>query len=220
MGFSKEWDSVYKSGNQLSIWPWTKLVSLVYRYVKPVPNMKVLELGCGAGANIGFFQALNVDYYAIEGSWSMVENLQKKYSAENIHIEQGDFTKDLLFGGVQKFDLIIDRSSLTHNATDDIENTLCMIYDRLSDDGLFIGIDWHSDKQTESLADGEMIDNHTKVFSNGYYEGLGKVHFSNENHLRGLLKNFNIKVLEENVTTVYEPKDKMVHASWDFVVSK
>ena len=87
MGFSKEWDSVYKSGNQLSIWPWTKLVSLVYRYVKPVPNMKVLELGCGAGANIGFFQALNVDYYAIEGSWSMVEKLQKKYSVENIHIE-------------------------------------------------------------------------------------------------------------------------------------
>lgn len=85
---------------------------------------------------------------------------------------------------MQKFDLIIDRSSLTHNATDDIENTLCMIYDRLSDDGLFIGIDWHSDKQTESLADGEMIDNHTKVFFNGYYEGLGKVHFSNENHLR------------------------------------
>ena len=220
MGFSKEWDSVYKSGNQLSIWPWTKLVSLVYRHVKPVPNMKVLELGCGAGANIRFFQALNVDYYAIEGSQSMVKKLQKEYDSKNVHIEQGDFTKDLMFEEVQEFDLIIDRSSLTHNATNDIENTLRMISKRLTSDGLFIGVDWHSDKQTEYLANGEMVDSYTKIFTDGYYRGLGKVHFSNEKHLRGLLSDFNIKLLEENVTTLYEPKGKVIHASWDFVVSK
>ena len=37
----------------MSIWPWSDLVSYVMRYVPPnFAEFKVLELGCGAGANI------------------------------------------------------------------------------------------------------------------------------------------------------------------------
>lgn len=221
MGFSEEWDEVYKRGNQLSVWPWTKLVSLVHKYVKSIGGgTKVLEIGCGAGANIRFFQALGVDYYAIEGSSTMVDKLNEEYASANIHIVQGDFTKSLSFDEVQKFDLIVDRSALTHNATCDINRTLDMIYDRLADGGVFIGVDWHSDKQTDSLAAGENVDDNTKIFTGGYYAGLGRVHFSNEAHLRCLLKKFKIRLLEESVTSTCEPKTNEIHACWDFVVSK
>lgn len=221
MGFSEEWDEIYKNGNQLSVWPWTKLVSLVYHYVKPIgARTKVLEIGCGAGANIRFFQALGVDYYAIEGSSTMVYKLNEEYASANIHIVKGDFTKSLSFAEVEKFDLIVDRGALTHNATCDINRTLDMIYARLADDGMFIGVDWHSDKQTDSLAAGENIDDNTKIFTDGYYAGLGRVHFSNEAHLRYLLKNFKIRLLEESVTSTYEPKINRIYACWDFVASK
>lgn len=220
MGFSQEWDQVYQAGEHLSVWPWSNLISLVYRYAKPKRNMKVLEVGCGAGANIRFFQSLNVDYYAIEGSASMVEKLQKAYTGERIHIVQGDFTKKLSFLGGQRFDLIVDRSALTHNATDDIQNALKLIHEYLSDDGIFIGIDWHSVKQTASMEVAESIDSHTKVFFEGYYKGLGRVHFSDEIHLRNLLSDFQIKLLEETVTTIYEPSERGIHASWNFVVTK
>ena len=41
---------------------------------------RVLELGCGAGANIPFFLALGMDYYAIEGSPTIVKQLHKRYA--------------------------------------------------------------------------------------------------------------------------------------------
>ena len=50
------------------------------RYAPPnKPKFCVLELGCGAGANIPFFSSLNVEYYAIEGSPTIVESLRKKW---------------------------------------------------------------------------------------------------------------------------------------------
>ena len=60
MSFSNEWDESYKKNTHLSIWPWSDLVSYVMRYARPEnpKNCNVLELGCGAGANIDFFKWL------------------------------------------------------------------------------------------------------------------------------------------------------------------
>ena len=75
MAYSKQWDNVYQQGSNLSIWPWSDLVSYVYRHV-PIAGResKVLEIGFGAGANIPFFRKLGVSYLGIEGSDSMTHN--------------------------------------------------------------------------------------------------------------------------------------------------
>ena len=65
MTFSNEWDVIYKDNSQLSIWPWSDLVSLVHKNCKSIITKrdgKVLELGCGAGANIPLFLSLNLNY--------------------------------------------------------------------------------------------------------------------------------------------------------------
>lgn len=63
------WNKIYKRNEQISIWPWSDLVSIVMRHTKPTTNdFKVVELGCGAGANIPFFLSLGVEYYSIEAS--------------------------------------------------------------------------------------------------------------------------------------------------------
>ena len=55
MSFSEEWNHAYEKNTNLSTWPWSDLVSYVKRFTKLDKNSKVLELGCGAGANIPFF---------------------------------------------------------------------------------------------------------------------------------------------------------------------
>ena len=74
MSFSKEWDQIYKKNTQMSIWPFSDLISYVKRYLPFVGSSNsVLELGCGAGANIPFFKSLGIDYFAIDGSITIVE---------------------------------------------------------------------------------------------------------------------------------------------------
>ena len=79
MVISSEWDERYKDNTHMSIWPWSDLVSYVMRYAKSKKKISVLELGCGAGANIPFFLALGYEYYGIEGSSTIISKLKKRF---------------------------------------------------------------------------------------------------------------------------------------------
>lgn len=64
----------------MSIWPWSDLVSYFNRHAQSYSSStKVLEIGFGAGANIPFFKAINVDYSGIEGSRTIRDMVAKNY---------------------------------------------------------------------------------------------------------------------------------------------
>jgi len=108
MNFSEEWESVYRVGAHMSVWPWSDLVSFVHRHAKPADGFRrVLEVGCGAGANIPFFLKLGVDFYGIDGSPEIVGMLHKSFPQLRDNIVLGDFTQSLPFAG--QFDLVVDR---------------------------------------------------------------------------------------------------------------
>ena len=50
----KAWEEIYKVNRHMATWPWSDIVSDVM-ILKPSKNLKVLEIGCGPGANIPFF---------------------------------------------------------------------------------------------------------------------------------------------------------------------
>ena len=135
MGFSNEWEEQYSSNQHMSIWPWSDLVSYIYRYTEVAkrPKVKVLELGCGAGANIPLFKNLNADYYAMDGSPTIIKMLQYKYPMFAKNLVTGDFTVEIPFN--EKFDVIVDRASLTTNTTMDIKKSIELIEEHLSAGG-------------------------------------------------------------------------------------
>lgn len=137
MGFSSEWENVYKSGQHQSRWPWSDVVSFTYRYLKPLEGKRILELGCGDGANIPFFQSVCADYYGIEGSKYQVDKLSERFTKKSVAIIAEDFTQSISFGG--EFDLILDRGAITCNTTEGILNTMDLIYDKLKLGGVFSG---------------------------------------------------------------------------------
>jgi hypothetical protein len=52
-GFSRERGDRYQANEHLSIWLRSDLVNLMMTYARPTGHeFRVLELGCGAGANI------------------------------------------------------------------------------------------------------------------------------------------------------------------------
>lgn len=220
MSFSKEWDELYSADTHLSIWPWSDLVSYVMRYARPSnPNYRVLEIGCGAGANIPFFNNLGVQYYAIEGSAAIVERLWERFPEYKETIIVGDFTKDIPFSG--HFDLIVDRASLTHNSTLAIKRCLEFAYDKLRVGGKFIGIDWfsttHSEYQNGTIDDDIFS---RRGYTSGPFKSVGRVHFSDKGHLLELFDKFRLTVLEHKSVRREIPDDKFTLDVWNFVAEK
>jgi SAM-dependent methyltransferase len=219
MSFSAEWDQRYNENTHLSIWPWSDLVSLVRHHCRQLEGARVLELGCGAGANIPFFQSLGVQYHAIEGSGSMVRRLHDRFPALAQTIVAADFTVEQVFA--PGFDLIVDRSSLTCNGTSAIENSLRLAWKVLKPGAYFIGVDWFSTQHSEFERGDEDGDAYTRTnYADGPFAGLGRVHFSDLTHLRALFSRFKVIVIEEKIIRRAVPESKSQFVSWNIVVRK
>ncbi|HTC00536.1 MAG TPA: class I SAM-dependent methyltransferase [Ferruginibacter sp.] len=218
--FSKEWENTYKAGAHTSIWPWSDLVSFVMRYAKPNKSTyKVLELGCGPGANIAFFKSLDIEYFAIEGSESIVNSLHKKYPELKRNILPGDFTNSIAFDG--KFDLIIDRASLTHNTTNAIKNALKLVSEKLLPGGVFIGIDWFSTEHSDYKKGRSGDDQYTRTgMQEGQFVGLGRVHFSDQKHIEDLFKDYVFITMQHKTVRTTIPGNNHTFASWNFAAKK
>lgn len=218
MTFSPEWDQLYRGNAHMSIWPWSDVVSYVNRYARPSDGFRrVLELGCGAGANIPFFLRMGVDYNTIEGSPAIVAQLHQTYPDIKDRIVVGDFTQSIPFEG--NFDLIVDRGSLTSNSTEGIKNGLALAYRALRTGGKFIGVDWFSSRHI-SAGLGRAFDSHTRTdITTGHLAGTGKVHFCDQVHLLGLLSGAGYKIerLEHKQHDVMIPTEGDCMAWWNFV---
>ncbi len=219
MTFSQEWDTRFKENNNISIWPWSDLVSFVMRYARPSgPQFRVLELGCGAGANIPFFLSMGAQYYGIEGSPTIIKRLREKFPSIQDRLIAGDFTSSIPFQG--DFDLVVDRSAVTHNPTAGIKKCLEVVHKILKDDGKYIGIDWFSTLHSDYKEGKEAEDGFTRTsYQAGQFANVGRVHFSDRSHLEELLEKFSILILEHK-TVKREIPDNGIFAAWNFVTKK
>ena len=185
--FSPEWEVQYSSGNHLSVWPWSDVVSLVKRFKHLMPKpLKILEIGVGAGANIPFLVDFankfgGGEYYGRDGSITAIEMIRMKFPECSLDLT--DFTKIIPWD--VDFSIIIDRASLTHNTTSAIKQAISLMRNHLPMGGLFFGFDWFSLKHSGSNF-GERIEDEFSIKSEtgGYFKGIGVTHISDENHLK------------------------------------
>jgi SAM-dependent methyltransferase len=220
VNFSQEWDQRYTENAHLSVWPWSDLVSLVRRNCRSLGSAsRVLELGCGAGANIPFFEALGVQYHGLEGSPAIVTRLHERFPELAERIVVADFTVQQPFAA--GFDLVVDRAALTHNSSAAIESGLARVWESLRPGGIFVGVDWFSTRYSEFLRGEPGTDAYTRAnYQDGPFAGTGRVHFSDERHLRELFGRFDLLFLEEKITQCKVPADAGQFASWNLVARK
>ena len=220
MTFSKEWENQYIDNRHISIWPWSDLISLSSDYLKNSGNFKILEIGFGTGANIPFFLSRGVDYYGIEGSKIAFNLVSQKFPELKGNLSLGDFTKNRNYSEV--FDMLIDRSSMTHNTLDAIYEGLLNIRSAMKPGAKYIGVDWFSTEHSEFI-NGVEIDPNTKVFNdNSCFSGVGKVHFSDKEHLLDIFNKsgFNVTKLTHKKSYTETPDNKYVFATWNLVAEK
>ena len=223
------WEHIYSEGKHNNRWPWSDLVSLFFRYqeilnptTSPAPQtrLRVLELGSGTGNNIAFWKSVGADYFAIEQSPTAVRKALEKFPDLQDNIAVGDFS-DFAFSD-KEFDIVCDRAAVTHGSTREISETIGAANKALRKGGLFFGVDWFSMNHSDYLLPTAVIDQHTKSdFASGQFVGVGKVHFSDREHLLQLFKDFLILELDEKVITRHYPEiDEHHFASWNVVARK
>ncbi len=222
MSFSNKWEKIYKKKSNYSIWPWSEVVSLFYNHFNlnkfKNKKIKILELGCGAGANIPFFNDKKFDYYAVDGSQTIIKALKVKYPNLKKKIKSCDFTKEIPFQ--EEFDLILDRASITCNNKKSIISSINLIRGKLKKNGIFFGIDWYSTKSSDARKgkmDGDKFTR--KNMKNSIFADAGSFHFSNERMMRNYFKKFKIISFYEKIIYKKINKENKL-ASWTIVVEK
>ncbi len=97
-------------------YPYESVISFVFNYApksKPRCDVKILEVGFGAGNNLWFAAREGFSVYGIELSQKAVEFAQKRFENDGLNgdLRIGDFTE--LPYEDEYFDLVIDRGALT-----------------------------------------------------------------------------------------------------------
>jgi SAM-dependent methyltransferase len=214
----KSWDIIYLKNKHLSIWPWSDVVSYVSRYCSPRNRFnKILELGCGAGANIPFFLKNKYKYFGIDGSNTIIKMLKKKYPIISNNFLCKDFTIEIPIN--KTFDFVLDRGAITCNDTTSIKRTLHLIKKKLRPNGIFIGIDWMTENHSSSLK-GIRVDNYTRAnIRGGVFSNQGTTHFFTRKHLCNLLvdSGFKLKILELKESKYLVGRKKLIHSAFNFL---
>lgn len=213
------WEILYRENQHHSVWPWTDLISEVKKL--KIKNNTVLELGCGMGANIPFFISEGHNYFGVDASQTAILYNKKKFPLIEGNIKECDFTKEIPFKN--KFDLIFDRASITHNDNESILKCLNTISQKINSKGYFIGIDWFSKNHSDYCDELEMEAGTKSSVNSAQFKGTGKVHFFDRQEIKEIFTKNNLTIIKMEEKIFYhfiDDKNISKRASFNFVAVK
>lgn len=220
-----QWDGRYRARTHQSVWPWSDLVSLCERYVFSDlckgPEVDILEVGCGCGANIPYLLATGGRYHGIDGSETAIDELRGGgFSLPADQLACADFTQSLHFD--KSFDLIVDRASVTNNTDASINRCIDLIRSKLRSGGYFVGVAWFSKAHSEYQRGHQVVgDPHSRTaYIEGPFAHVGLVHFTDEENLRSMLSEFEIIWMEHKISQEIIPDSSHIDAFFNFVARK
>lgn len=115
--FDSVWEeSIYGQGRHLNRYPFDAIVTFLFRCAprdRPRGEVRVMEVGCGAGNNLWCAAREGFQVSGIDGSASAIAFAQERFAAEGLQgdLRVGDFTSLPFEDG--SFDLVFDRCAVT-----------------------------------------------------------------------------------------------------------
>jgi SAM-dependent methyltransferase len=220
--FDPIWEEKYAAGHR-QIYPWDAVVSFVFRNwprEKPREQVRILEVGCGTGANLWFAAREGFSVAGIDGSSAAIAFARERFAKEGLtgDLRVSDFTA-LPFPDTT-FDLAFDRGSLTCSGTSDQCKALSEIARCLLPGGRFLYnpyADSHSSMRAGTLGEDGLV----RDIKEGTLVGAGQIRFTSRAEITTLLppnlKPISIKRVEE--VEMLEPAG-MIHSMWWILTEK
>jgi SAM-dependent methyltransferase len=220
--FNARWENdVYAQGRQINRYPFPAYIGPFLSLFGKAPDrsqIKVLEIGSGAGNNVWFFAREGFATHGIDGSATAVARTRERLAAEGqtADVRNGDF-QDLPFE-TGSMNFVLDRAAITHNARPVVEATLAEVHRVLKPGGHFFSQMFTTDHSDLKFAR-DYADNSAAEFTDGYFAGIGRTFFAARDDLDVLFGAlFEIKTIEKETT-----ENVMIHhvsAMWNVVMQK
>lgn len=200
------WDDKFSSG-EWGKYPPEELVRFMGRHYKKVnrAEVRVLEVGCGPGANLWFLHREGYRVSGIDGSPSATlqakERIEKENKGLNINppdLKTGNFSSLPWEDGC--FDVVIDIFSIYANPIAVIEKTLSEVFRVLRPGGQFFCKLWGT--KTTGFGLGEKIEAHT--FDNipsGPCANMGISHFFSKEEILKVYESFEVNTIDQILRT-------------------
>jgi SAM-dependent methyltransferase len=196
--FDETWEQVHKE-QEWGRYPSEDVIRFIARnyYKTDRKSIKILDLGCGGGANAWFFCKEGFDVYAVDGSKAAINKTDSLL--KSMGLQANLFVCDIVHMPFDDsfFDVIIDCACIYSNTIFCIEEIVKECYRTLKQDGkMYTTGNFTLD--TTGIGTGLKIEENTyKDITEGVLAGRGTAHFFTQNEMERVYNKF------KNVTIDY-----------------
>jgi len=222
--FQSFWEISRQKGEQTSKYPYDKVISFVFRHYPrnlSKADIKILEIGCGAGNNLWPLAKEGFQVYGIDGSKTAINLAIQQFNEYGLigRFYQQDFTDEYPFEN-DFFDLVIDRGALTCVSFDSATSAISHIFRVMKKGGHFFFNPYSSNHSSYRNDQKHASDNYIETTS-GTIAGVGKICFYDYELVQLLFKNhfWELRQIKELIYYDYLDEDNM-HAEWEVVAEK
>lgn len=167
-------------------------------------SVRILEIGCGAGANLWFLGAEGFTIAGLDISRSAIQNAKKlldhhRIDPSRVDLRVGDFRA--LPWESQSFDMVVDVEGLVHVPVPSISAAMSEVSRVLKPGGIFFSVIF-GDRTTGSQTGDFLEPGTTRSPTEGPLAGIGITHFVREEEIPALyspLKVVNVDSLDRTV---------------------
>lgn len=214
------WDEIYEAGSQLNRYPFSSIVTFLYRHAqrdRPRADVRILEIGCGAGNNLWFAAREGFSVTGLDGSAAAIEFARSRFSDEGLggSFVQGDFTA-LPFKD-NSFDIVLERGAISMAPRTAARKAVDEAARVLRPGGLMYA-EIYSDRATTRGRKGEhglLLD------TEGPYGGNGQMAVYGRNGIESLFDSaLEITGLSHTESMEFVDGPREIHAHWAVVARK
>lgn len=217
-----KWEKIYSDGTQLNRYPYDSVVTFIYRnYPRDIKrkNIKILEVGCGAGNNLWFAAKEGFDITGVDISKSAIDYAKKRFKDEDLvgNFIIGNF-KELPFVN-ETFNIIIDRAALSCISFSECKLAIDEINRVLKVDGKFF-FNPFSDKHSSCVSGRYKPNGITTDIKDGI-NTVGDICFYGKRDIYELFKDgWKIESIQHTETIEQINPQYFVYADWKVIARK